>query len=84
MDAMLACDWSGLLEVPNILFAGMAAVGIVAIVFGTISAAFTKVVVSRDRERSRRELAAYVAEGTLDADKAVALMDAGNSETDSA
>jgi len=32
--------------------------------------------VSKNREATKRELAAYVAEGTLDADKAVALIEA--------
>ena len=32
---------------------------------------------TRDRERTKREIAAYVAEGSIDADKAVAMMKAG-------
>jgi hypothetical protein len=34
-------------------------------------------VVSRNREATKRELAAYVAEGSLDPDKAVAMINAG-------
>lgn len=48
-------------------------IALVAIVSGTIA----KVVTSRGKERTKRELAAYVAEGTLEADKAVAMINAG-------
>jgi hypothetical protein len=48
-------------------------IAIVAITFTALRTIF----VSRAREQSRRELAAYVAEGTLDPDKAVALLEAG-------
>ena len=47
--------------------------GMVGIVGWTI----TSVVRTRAREQTKRELAAYVAEGTLDPDKAVALANAG-------
>lgn len=57
---------------------------IVAIVFGTLIALVSIVIngirsimVGRAREQTRRELAAYVAEGTLDPDKAVAIIQAG-------
>jgi hypothetical protein len=49
------------------------AIAIVAIISTTIS----KVTVSRAREQTRREIAAYVAEGTIDADKAVEMLKAG-------
>jgi hypothetical protein len=48
-------------------------VGIVAIVSGSIM----KVVVSRQREQTKRELAAYIAEGTLEPDQAVAIINSG-------
>ena len=48
----------------------MGMVGIVAGVMGTIMR-------TRAREQTKRELAAYVAEGTLDPDKAVAIINAG-------
>ena len=47
--------------------------GMVAIVGGTISTALR----SRAKEQSRREIAAYVAEGTIEADKAVEMLNAG-------
>ncbi len=47
--------------------------GMVAIVGGAISG----VLRTRARELTKRELAAYVAEGTIDPDKAVAMLNAG-------
>ena len=58
-----------------------------AIIFGCagwmvcgITCAVSKVLVARGQERTRRELAAYVAEGTLDPDQAVAMLNAGRSK----
>ncbi len=48
-------------------------VGIVGVIGGTISS----VTRSKAREQTKRELAAYVAEGTIDPDKAVAILNAG-------
>ncbi len=62
-----------------------------AIIFGcggwivcSIGCAVSKVLVARGQERTRRELAAYVAEGTLDPDQAVAMLNAGRSKPSSA
>ena len=62
-----------------------------AIIFGCagwmvcgLSCAVSKVLVARGQERTRRELAAYVAEGTLDPDQAVAMLNAGRSKPSSA
>ena len=49
-----------------------------------ISATIHAVAVARAREQTKRELAAYVAEGSLDPDKAVALINAGRKKSDSA
>jgi hypothetical protein len=57
---------------PAIAIVGGLSVGAIAIVATTIRA----MVVSREREQTKRELAAYVAEGSLDPDKAVALLKA--------
>jgi len=46
-------------------------VAIVAIIFG----AFKAMVVSSNREKTKREMAAYVAEGSIDPDKAVAILE---------
>ena len=59
--------------IPVLAIGGGLFVAMVAIVCGTIKG----VVVGRAREMTKRELAAYVAEGTLDADKAVELANAG-------
>ena len=52
--------------------------GMIAIIGGTI----TSVVRSRAREQTKREIAAYVAEGTIDPDKAVAMLNAGRTKWD--
>ncbi len=62
-----------MLTMPNFLFLVVGAVAIVAIVAG----ATTKMTTARARERTKREIAAYVAEGSIDADKAVAMLEAG-------
>ena len=59
------------MPIPLFLIGGV--IAIVAIVSGCI----TKVAMTRSRERLRREIAAYVAEGTIDADKAIELIKAG-------
>jgi len=59
--------------IPIVAIGGGFIVAIVAIVFGTVRS----MVVGRAREQTKRELAAYVAEGSIDADKAIALANAG-------
>lgn len=63
--------------VPSIIFVVGGIIAIVAVIFGTITSAWAKVSAARAREESRREIAAYVAEGTIDADKAIAMLNAG-------
>ena len=46
----------------------------------SISSAISKVFVARGQERTRRELAAYVAEGSLQPDQAIAMLNAGRSK----
>ena len=43
-----------------------------------VIAGVRSIAVGRSREQTKRELAAYVAEGTLDADKAVAMLSSGS------
>jgi hypothetical protein len=57
---------------------------LVAITFGStiaivaiVSTAIRAMVVGKAREQTKRELAAYVAEGSLDPEKAVAMINAG-------
>ena len=59
--------------IPVIAIVGGLIVGALWIVMGTVQA----MVVGTARERTKREMAAYVAEGTIDADKAVAMLNAG-------
>ncbi len=54
----------------------MGVVGIVAIVFGTL----TGVVKSVARERTRREIAAYIAEGSMTPEQGERLMSAGRNK----
>ncbi len=51
--------------------------GSLVLIIGMLLGAAKKITISRHREDTRRELAAYIAEGTLDPDQAVALMNAG-------
>lgn len=54
-------------------------VAMTAIIFTSVRA----IAVGRAREQTKRELAAYVAEGTLDPEKAVSMINAGRSPGDS-
>ncbi len=79
MTILIASIWSQMFTVPTVIFVVGGAIAIVAIVFGTVAGAVSSVAKSRERERSRRELAAYVAEGSIDPDKAAELLRAGPS-----
>ncbi len=57
----------------NFIFMILGGVGIVAIVFGSISS----VLKTSARERSRREIAAYIAEGSMTSADGERLMKAG-------
>jgi hypothetical protein len=76
---LLGCDDAVLQYMQSEEFIGFTAIllgcltGIVAIV-ATMTAGVLK---TRARELTKRELAAYVAEGSLDPDKAVAMINAG-------
>jgi hypothetical protein len=59
--------------IPVVAIIGGCAVGTAAIIGGAASS----IVKSRAREHTKRELAAYVAEGLIDPDKAVSMMNAG-------
>ena len=58
----------------------MIALGTIVAVVAIISGSATKIVRARSREQTRRELAAYVAEGTLDPDKAIEMLKAGEKD----
>ena len=76
---LLATDFFDKLIEENLLIAFIAigggfCVAIVAIVFTCVK----EMVVQRSREHTKREMAAYVAEGTVDPDKAVAILKANS------
>jgi hypothetical protein len=77
-ECELATSLESLLDkellIPTLAIVMGCGIAMIAIVCGTIKSVAT----SRHRERTRRELAAYVAEGTLDPDKAIAMIEAGN------
>ncbi len=54
---------------------------IVIAVVSIVSSAISRIVRTRAFEASRREIAAYVAEGTIKADEAQALLEAGKNKT---
>jgi hypothetical protein len=56
--------------------------GILVAVTAIVTQAITKVSQTRHREESRREIAAYVAEGTISPDDAAKLLASGNSWKD--
>lgn len=61
-----------LVSFPTVMFVLGAVIAVPAILIGCIK----EWLIARERERSRREIAAYVAEGTIDPDRAVALLSA--------
>lgn len=65
-----------LFMMPNIIFVVGGIIAIVAIVFNTV----TGMMVRRAKERTKREIAAYVAEGSIDPEKAVAMLNADSAE----
>jgi hypothetical protein len=62
--------------IPLVAIAGGLLVAIVGIIFGSMKSIY----IARAREETKRELAAYVAEGTLDPEKAVAIINAGRAK----
>lgn len=67
-----------LLDEDVFLFLVLGIVGIVAIIFGTVSS----MVKSTAREKTRREIAAYIAEGSMTPEQGEKLLKAGQSECD--
>ena len=65
--------------IPVIAIVGGIAVGAIWIVMGMVQAMVT----ATAREKTKRELAAYVAAGTLDADKALAMLKADKGDNGS-
>ena len=66
--------------IPILAIACGSLVAVIAIIFTSLRG----IAVARSREQTKRELAAYVAEGSLDPDKAVAIANAGQPGEDEA
>jgi hypothetical protein len=75
----LACGgtFSQLLREVDLLTFTAVVLGCLIGLFGVVGGITAAILKTRAREQTRRELAAYVAEGTLDPDKAVAMLNAG-------
>jgi len=58
------------------------ALGTMIAVVAIISGCARRIVTSQGRERTRREIAAYVAEGSIDPDKAIEMLKAGEKGQD--
>jgi len=65
-----------LLDEDTFIWVIMGGIAVVAIVFGTVTSMFKAMV----RERTRREIAAYIAEGSMTPEQGERLMKAGNSD----
>ncbi len=58
------------------------ALGTMIAVVAILSGCTKSIVRSQGREKTRREIAAYVAEGSIDADKAIEMLKAGEKGAD--
>jgi hypothetical protein len=65
--------------IPVVAIIGGLCIAAISIIFGSVKAT----IVGKQREQTKRELAAYVAEGTISAEKAVEILNAGKKASDS-
>ena len=72
MQMLLGDFIESMFSMPGIIFTIGGIIAIVAIVSGSV----TSITVNRAREKTKREIAAYVAEGSIDPDKAVEMLKA--------
>ena len=63
--------------IPSIVFMAGTIIAVTAIVFGTVK----KMVVSSNVEKSRREIAAYIAEGSMSPEDGERLLSAGKNDS---
>ncbi|MHC4948526.1 MAG: hypothetical protein ACYTG1_09720 [Planctomycetota bacterium] len=79
MDILLGCDdiWQQLIDKNDFMGFVAITIGCTVGVIGILAGTTSSIMKTRAREATRRELAAYVAEGSLDPDKAVAMLSAG-------
>lgn len=76
MDPAMTFSTLATLDGANLMWVVGGAIAVTAILAGAIKS----VVASNGRERSRREIAAYIAEGSMTPDQGEKLMKAGNPE----
>lgn len=81
-DAELASMVETVLDKELLIPALVITLGCGVAIIWIISATIGSVITSRHRERTKREMAAYVAEGSIDPDKAIAMLEAGNADSD--
>ncbi len=76
---MLACgdEFAQLFRHDNFIVIVAITFGCLIGMVGIVGSTLSTVLRTRAKEQTKRELAAYVAEGTLDADKAVEMLNAG-------
>lgn len=67
---------AGLTELELSLILGLGGIGFLIMVVTTIAGTIQKVLQTKHREQTRREVAAYVAEGTIKPDDAVRILEA--------
>lgn len=79
MYAYLASDIETLVNNPDFLPLVAIVMGCLTGIVAIICSAAAGVAKSRAREATKREIAAYVAEGTIEPDKAIAMLNAGRS-----
>ncbi len=72
--------WQQMIDKDDVL--GFIAIlgGTAIVITGIVFSSLKSILISRAREATKREMAAYIAEGSLDPDKAVALANAGKDE----
>jgi hypothetical protein len=71
------CIISSLVENNQIIPVVAVGGGLVFVTIATVFSSLRSIAVHKAREQTKRELAAYVAEGTISADKAVEILNAG-------
>lgn len=69
--------WATLVESENMAVLVVFAAGAIIAVTAILAGVANKVLIARTRERTRQEVAAYVAEGTMTADEGERLLNAG-------
>ncbi|MHC4220660.1 MAG: hypothetical protein ACYSU7_19660 [Planctomycetota bacterium] len=78
MQLFLGGILDAMFQMPQVIFTIGGAIAVIAILAGSV----TSITVNRSREKTKREIAAYVAEGTIEPDKAVEMLKADAKKDD--